>query len=114
MTKEVEHIIRNTPAIETHGQYVVGAYYGQGVPVLTVYCVDDERRSIHITIDLVRATMTIIPSLLCKETDTIWSTVVGLLHECGVCSERNRVVYFEDSATLMRGLDRFFELLETV
>lgn len=114
MTKEMERVIRNIPVVETRGRYVIGAHYGQGIPVVTVYCVDDDRKSIHLNLDLVRSVMTIVPSMLCRDTDTLWDTVVGLLHECGTCDERNRIVKFETGAALLEGLDRFLELLETV
>lgn len=115
MTQDLERIIRNVPAVEGHGRYVVGAHFGQGVPVVTVYRVDDEaRKTVNLCVDLVRATLTIVPSMLLKPSDEFWDTIIGMLHECGLCDERNRVVRFEDSASLMSGLDHFFELLETV
>lgn len=114
MTKEMERVIRNIPIVETHGQYVVGAHHGQGVPVITVYHSDDEQKSVHLVLDLAHAVITIVPSLSCKDTDSVWNTIIGLLLECGVCDERNRIVKFEDTSTLMRELDHFFELLETI
>lgn len=114
MTKEMERVIQNIPVVETRGRYVIGAHYGQAIPVVTVYCVDDDRKSIRLSLDLVRGIMTIVPSMLCRDTDMLWDTVVGLLHECGACDERNRIVKFDSGASLLRELDHFFELLETV
>lgn len=114
MTAEMHRIVCNVPVVETRGHYVVTTRFGQTAPLVTVHCKDDDLALVNLSIDLARGTMTVVPSLLCRDTDTLWNTVVGLLHECGTCDERNRLVRFDSGASLIRGLDRFLELLETV
>lgn len=112
MTADMEHLIRNDPVIESHGSYILNAHYGQGIPVVTVTCADDGHRAVHMCINRARASITLVPSLVCKTTDNIWDTVVGLMRECGTYDERNRLVKFESDEAVLRGLDHFFELLE--
>lgn len=114
MTDEMNRVIRNIPVTEIYGRYIVRAYYGMGIPVLSVYRVDDDMRSVQLGLDLMWCTATVTPSLLCRDTDAIWDTVLGLLHECGTCDERNRIVQFESSNDLIRGIDHFLELLKTL
>lgn len=112
MSPEMMRIIRNVPVEERHGNYVVSAKFGSGVPVLSVSRNDDRGKVVNLAISLAFSSITLTPGMALDKNSELWSTVSELFNDLATCEFPVHQLQFEDNETLMAALECFLNRLE--